>query len=111
MYYISIYHEIDDYFDMIANKYIIISDDRKTVTRIDNGPCCTCYGKKIISSIIKKEYIWKMIINADTAFLDIGIDNAINPYGITTRFIYRKTDASMHIILLVVFCLHRIMKK
>ena len=54
-YILAFYHENDDYFDMIDNERIIISNDRKTITRnVNDEPWCTCYGKNVISSIMKK---------------------------------------------------------
>ena len=76
-------------------EYIEISNDCKTIK--SNGFCewSTCYGKNIIpSTIINKEYTWKMKISPKTSDLDIGIENAVNPHGVTTRFADRKSEAA-----------------
>ena len=76
---LSYYHEME-YFDKnLCGPIFKITNENKTINNINNTDYGykTCYGAKIISSMLNKTYIWTIKNNeTQTGGLCIGIDNA-----------------------------------
>ena len=92
---LAFYTDIIDEFEIMPN-HITLKDDNKTVYSNANA-WCTCYGKKIISSIINGTYIWKIKLYSPQNNINIGIDSYDDKSWVFNNALYLKKSKACYL--------------